>query len=108
MSLLHPATLTMHTVTDGPPNAAGEVTETTLDRVWGPCNVQAAGTTEARDNGEVVSSRLRASGPLAEWITSADHATYKGHRYRVDGEPVHFTGGALDHTELYLITWRGQ
>lgn len=106
-TLLHPYTLAVTTVTAGAPDADGTPTETTTVTEWGPCNVQQVQTTEERGGREVVTTRLRASGPLARWITAGDRITWDGTVYQVDGNPAHFVGGALDHTEAVLIEWKG-
>lgn len=107
-SLLHNETLTVRVATAGDPDEDGEVTESFIDRDWPGCNVQQKTSVEIRDVGEVITTRLLASGPLAEWISDADRILRADREYRVDGEPAHFKGGALDHTELFLIAWKGQ
>lgn len=105
--LLHPEAVTVTLVAPGPPDDDGVPTETVTTRPWGPCNIQRSSSTEQRDGREVVTTTLRVSGPLAEWIGEDDRVTCRGKDYRVDGEPAHFKGGALDHTELMLIKWTG-
>lgn len=106
--LLHPHTLLVHQVSDGPLNAAREVTRITSDREWGPCNVQQTASTETRTSGESTVTRFRASGPLAQWISSGDRVTWLGESYAIDGKPAHFSGGSLNHTEAVLIEWKGR
>lgn len=105
---LHLENLTVRVVTAGAPDADGVPVVTTTAREWGLCNVQQTVTTETRGGREVTVTRLRASGPLARWITSGDVIERGGVTYRVDGDPAHFVGGALDHTELALIVWKGE
>lgn len=108
MSLLHPETLLVTVVIVGTPDDDGVPMATTLTRVWESCNVQQSSTIEDRGGGEVVTVKLHASGPLAEWITSESLVDWNGTTYRVEGEPAHFRGGALNHTEINLIGWEGQ
>lgn len=111
MSPLHRETLTVAVVAVGEPDKNGVAVVTTEPRAWGPCNVQQSTTTETRGGREVVVTRLHASGPLAEWITSDDAVTRPrdpGVTYHVDGRPAHFVGGVLDHTELVLVGWEGE
>lgn len=106
-SPLHHETLTVHVVTVGLPDGDGVAVTTTAPTPWGPCNVQHSSTTETRGGREVTVTRLRASGPLARWISEGDKVTRDGVDYRVDGSPAHFVGRALDHTEVVLIAWKG-
>lgn len=107
-SLLHPETLTVLAVAETGLDEDGVPTETTTESAWGPCNVHQTSTTEIRDGREIITNRLRASGPLAERITGGDRIRYGGNVYRIDGEPSHLKGGALNHTELFLIEWKGE
>lgn len=107
-TLLHHETLIVLTATAGEVDDDGEVIEAFMERDWPGCNVQLKSSVEVREIGEVITTRLLASGPLAEWISDADRVVRDGRQYRVDGEPGHFKGGALDHTELFLIAWKGQ
>lgn len=104
---LHRETLAVHVVTTGGPDDDGVPVETLVERPWGPCNVQQVSSTEERDGREIVTTGMRASGPLAQWIDAGARVTRDGVDYRVDGDPAHFVGGALDHTEVRLIAWKG-
>ena len=108
MSLLHLETLHIHIPTVGPPDEDGVPITTLRDEIWEPCNVQRSSTSEERRDGEVVTVKLHASGPLAESITSESTVTWRGRDWQVEGEPAHFRGGVLDHTEIDLIRWEGQ
>jgi|GEM_PF-1106151 len=109
MSTLHREVLTVCLVTTGIPDSDGVPVVTTTTRPWGPCNVQQSGTTEERNGREVVTVGLRASGPLAEWVSAGDiiERPRDGAVYQVDGAPAHYVGGALDHTEVRLVAWSG-
>ncbi|XBH21609.1 hypothetical protein V5R04_15595 [Jonesiaceae bacterium BS-20] len=106
--LLHHETLSVLVVTEAVlPDSAGEVVATTTEQPWGPCNVQRKSSSESQQRGEETVIRLRVSGPLALWITSAEKIIRRGITYYVEGEPAHFEGGVLDHTEVDLVTWKG-
>lgn len=108
MSLLRNQMITVIKVSVGMPDEDGVPTETVEPAPWGPCNVQRASTTEVRDGNEITTTKLRAIGPLAQWINSMARITWQGVDYQVDGEPAHFLGGVLNHTEVDLIRWVGQ
>ena len=108
--LLHPDAFTVYVVTVGPPDEDGVPVETVTEKPWPRCNAKVTATSEDRTTGETVTSTMRVSGPLAEWITSGDRMTRArdGSTWRVDGSPTHYVAGALDHTELDLIRWEGE
>lgn len=103
---LHAETLTVVQVSTGPPvDGIPQTTRVERDLLAG--NVQQVGTSESVGNHELVTERVRWSGPPAEWVQPGDEVLWRGRRYRVDGEPAHFRGGVLDHTEFVLIIWKG-
>lgn len=105
---LHRETLTVHVVqVADEPDDDGVAAETSVPREWGPCNVQQVSSSEERGGREIVTTGMRASGPLARWISAGDRLTRDGVDYRVDGDPAHFVGNALDHTEVRLVAWKG-
>lgn len=106
-ALLHPHTVVVERVTFGPPDDDGVPTQTTSEQRWGPCSVQQATTTETDGSTEFVTDRWRVSGPLADWIRPGDRVRWNGSWFEVNGEPAHFTGGALDHTEVAITRWEG-
>lgn len=105
--LLHRETLTVLVVTTGEPDDDGVPTEDVVERAVPGWNVQPVGTNESLGDAEVVTGRWRASGPLTEWLQAGDRLRWRGTAYRVDGEPQHYRGGSLDHTEVVLIAWKG-
>ena len=110
--LLHPDTFTVAVVVVGSPDGDGVPTTSSTDRAWPGCNAKVTGTSEPRGSrrGEVVTTSLHVSGPLAEWIGHGHDMTRArdGSTWRVDGSPTHYVAGALDHTELDLIRWEGE
>ncbi|ANC31433.1 hypothetical protein [Isoptericola dokdonensis] len=105
-SLLHPHTLIVEQVVDGPPDADGVATETVATREWGPCSVHQHETSETPPPTERPVERRAVSGPHAPWIASGDRLLHDGDQWWVEGRPAHFTGGVLDdHTELVMTTW---
>ena len=108
--LLHPDAFTVDVVTVGPPDEDGVPVETVTEKPWPRCNAKVTATSEDRTTGETVTSTMRVSGPLAEWITSGDRMTRTrdSTKWAVDGAPTHYVAGALDHTELDLIRWEGE
>ena len=108
--LLHPDTFTVAVVVVGSPDGDGVPTTSSTNRAWPGCNAKVTGTSEDRSSGEVVTTSLHVSGPLAEWIGHGHDMTRArdGSTWRVDGSPTHYVAGALDHTELDLIRWEGE
>lgn len=106
-AFLHPYQLIVQQITDGDIDDSGEVTEATINREWGPCTVREADSPEDLSQGERRAERLWVSGPLATWISGGDKITHLGETFHVDGRPVNYAAGALDHTELYIKKWRG-
>lgn len=51
----------------------------------------------------ITAVRARASGPLTDAVEEGMSLVHRGRVYEVDGPPQHFTGGVLDHTELWLV-----
>lgn len=103
---LHPHTITVRTATPGFPDASGVPTGTTTETIAPGWNVQPLSSADTVADVETVTARWRASGPLSTWIPATAHVLWQGREYSIDGEPAHYTGGALDHTELILIAWR--
>ena len=108
--LLHPDSFVVDVVVSGEPDDDGVPVETVTQRAWLGCNAKTTGSSEDRTTGETVTSTMRVSGPLAEWITSGDRMTRTrdSTKWAVDGAPTHYVAGALDHTELDLIRWEGE
>ena len=104
---LHQETITIQSVGLGAPDSAGVPARTITERVWEGCHVQPVGTTESVGAAQVVTDRLRVSGPLAPWIKPEDTLTRGGRTFEIEGEPQHYTGGVLDHTEIIVRAQKG-
>jgi len=104
---LHPHTITVVTAVPGLPDDSGEATAGTPTPTVSPgWNVQPLTSSEQITDVETVTTTWRASGPLSPWIPATAQILWQGNPYRISGRPLHFTGGALDHTEITLIAWR--
>lgn len=105
---LHTQTLLVEVPTFGAPDADGVPSRSSVWFTWRQCNVQLTASGERVDGGAMsATTRWRASGPIEERITSSCVITWRGRSLTVEGEPAHFRGGALDHTEVVLVEKRG-
>jgi hypothetical protein len=105
---LHRETVTVNVPTLGAPDDDGVPTQTTVPTSWAGVSVQPVGTSESLAAEKVVTSRWRASGPVAEWIPADATIQWRDTTYRVEGRPQTFLGGVLDHTELIFTEHTGR
>lgn len=68
------------------------------------CSVQPVPAPETVDGRarDAIGARWLVIAPAGADITALDRAVYKGTVYDVDGRPLAFETGILDHVELYL------
>jgi hypothetical protein len=73
------------------------------------CSVQPVAAPETVDgrSRDAVGRRLLVIAPPGVDITALDRARFGGRVYDVDGEPLAFATGVIDHTELYLVDVAG-
>lgn len=91
---------------EGPPDDDGVPTTRDLIHPWPSCSVQQAGSAEDMAGREAVTTRIKISGPIAEWITSGCRIRWRGTEYRIDGDPAHYRT-VIPHTEVTAVTWKG-
>jgi hypothetical protein len=73
------------------------------------CSVQPLALAEVHDGQarDTVQRRWLVIAPPGVDIIATDRATYAGSTYDVDGEPLIYATGVLDHVELFLVDVRG-
>lgn len=71
--------------------------------------VQPVYTDEAADGAarDVVQRRWLVVGPVDMDLTATDRVVFGGEVYQVAGAPARYETGILDHSEVYLIDFRG-
>jgi hypothetical protein len=73
------------------------------------CSVQPVAAPETVDgrSRDAVARRWLVIAPPGADLTALDRAVYGGRAYDVDGEPLRFETGVIDHVELYLVDVAG-
>lgn len=108
MGLLHQESVDVLTTTYGGPGPDGVPLQTRVETQLPGCNVQPVGTTESLGGQHVVTGRWRVSTDApAPWVQAGSFVRWRGEEYPIEGEPQHFIGGVLDHTEFIIRSQKG-
>ncbi|MDO5663571.1 MAG: hypothetical protein Q4G40_12810 [Brachybacterium sp.] len=104
---IHDEKLEISRPTYGKPNADGVASRTTEKHVLEGYSVEPAGSRESEGDQSVITTRYRVSGPPSDVVREGDSVTWRGQKYKVEGQPLTWVGGTIDHTEFYMMWGRG-
>lgn len=106
--ILHDDTVTIVSISSGPPDEDGVPTRTETEKPWKNVNVQQLTSKELTDRGRNTTITTWAvSGPPAD-ADAGDLIRWRGNDYRVDGEPDTRIGRyRINHTSLLMVRATG-
>lgn len=108
--VLHDDSVTVTTVTVGPPDDDGVPVETTGSYVWEGVNVQQLSAAELTDSGRNATvTTFRVSGPIpAGPLNAGGRILWNGETYSIDGHPDVRTGRLrINHASLVMVKVKG-